>query len=322
MSVTAHAIRTEMLSRHFGAVRALDDLTFEVATGSVFGFLGPNGSGKTTTIRLLLGLLRPTAGRAEVLGLDAGSRSSEIRERVGVLLEHHGLYEQMSARDNLEFWARAWRMEGKKRAARIQELLEHFGLWGRRQDRVGLWSHGMKKRLALARALLPRPQLLLLDEPTAGLDVTSAAAVRKDLAELASRGGVTVFMSTHNMTEAEQLCDYVAVIRAGRLLAVDSPDRLRAQAGSHRVEILGRGFSSEVLRLVESQPYVSAVSAHQTKLSVELRDSNDPAPLVALLVTQGASIEEVHRGAASLEEVFLNLMEEAAEEEDADEADG
>jgi ABC-2 type transport system ATP-binding protein len=313
-----HAIRTEMLSRHFGPVRALDDLTFEVPAGKVFGFLGPNGSGKTTTIRLLLGLLRPTTGRVEVLGLDAGTRSSEIRERVGVLLEHHGLYEQMSAWDNLDFWARAWRMGGKDRAARIQELLEHFSLWGRRQDRVGLWSHGMKKRLALARALLPRPQLLLLDEPTAGLDVTSGAAVRKDLADLASRGGVTVFMSTHNMTEAEQLCDCVAVIRAGKLLAVDSPDILRAQTGSHRVEILGRGFSSDLVRQVESQSYVSRVTAHDTKLSVELRDTNDPAPLVALLVTEGASIEEVHRGAASLEEVFLSLMEEAAEEEDAD----
>jgi ABC-2 type transport system ATP-binding protein len=316
MSSTEQAIRTESLTRHFGSVTALDDLSFAVPAGSVFGFLGPNGSGKTTTIRLLLGLLRPTSGRAEVLGLDAGSHSSEIRERTGVLLDHHGLYEQMTAEANLEFWARAWRMEAKERAGRIKELLEHSGLWERRTDRVVQWSHGMKKRLALARALLPRPDLLVLDEPTAGLDVTSAAAVRKDLAGLAAQAGATVFMSTHNMTEAEQLCDLVAVIRSGRLVAVGSPDDLRAQAGSHRVEVVGRGFSAELLRLVESQPYVSMATVDKTKLSVGLRASIDPAPLVTFLVNQGVAIEEVRRGAASLEEVFLSLMEEAVGEEE------
>jgi ABC-2 type transport system ATP-binding protein len=172
----------------------------------------------------------------------------------------------------------------------------------------------MKKRLALARALLPRPDLLVLDEPTAGLDVTSAAAVRKDLARLAAQAGATVFMSTHNMTEAEQLCDLVAVIRAGRLIAVGSPDDLRAQAGSHRVEVIGRGFSAELLRLVEDQPYVATTTLDDTKLNVGLRDTNDPAPLVTLLVNHGAAIEEVRRGAASLEEVFLSLMEETVKE--------
>jgi ABC-2 type transport system ATP-binding protein len=316
MSSTEEAIRAESLTRHFGTVKALDDLSFGVPAGSVFGFLGPNGSGKTTTIRLLLGLISPTSGHAEVLALDTRNHSSEIRERTGVLLDHHGLYEQMSALENLEFWARAWRMENRERASRIRELLEHSGLWERRTDRVAQWSHGMKKRLALARALLPRPDLLVLDEPTAGLDVTSAAAVRKDLAGLAAQAGATVFMSTHNMREAEQLCDLVAVIRAGRLIAVGSPDDLRAQAGSHRVEVVGRGFSAELLRLVEKQPYVSAASVSDTKLSVALNETNDPAPLITLLVNHGAGIEEVRRGAASLEEVFLSLMEETAEGEE------
>ncbi len=316
MPSTEQAIRTESLTRYFGNVRALDDLSFGVPAGSVFGFLGPNGSGKTTTIRLLLGLLRPTSGHAEVLGLDTRTRSSEIRERTGVLLDHHGLYEQMTAVANLEFWARAWHLEAKERAERMKELLEHSGLWERRADRVVQWSHGMKKRLALARALLPRPDLLVLDEPTAGLDVTSAAAVRKDLAGLAAQAGATVFMSTHNMTEAEQLCDLVAVIRAGRLVAVGSPDGLRAQAGSHRVEVIGRGFGPELLRLVEGQPYVSTATLDDARLSVGLRDTNDPAPLVTFLVDHGVGIEEVRRGAASLEEVFLSLMEEVAEEEE------
>lgn len=284
--------------------------------GSVFGFLGPNGSGKTTTIRLLLGLLRPTSGSAEVLGLDTQDHSAQIRERTGVLLDHHGLYEQMSAEANLEFWARAWHIGPRERESRIEELLQHSGLWERRTDRVAQWSHGMKKRLALARALLPRPDLLVLDEPTAGLDVTSAVAVRKDLAGLVAGEGVTVFMSTHNMTEAEQLCDLVAVIREGGLVAVGSPDDLRAQAGSHRVEIVGRGIDTQVVRLVKGLPYVSTATLDGPKVSVGLDGSTDPAPLVAFLVDHGIAIEEVRRGAASLEEVFLSLMEETTQEDE------
>jgi ABC-2 type transport system ATP-binding protein len=156
----------------------------------------------------------------------------------------------------------------------------------------------------------------VLDEPTAGLDVASAAAVRKDLADLASHSGATVFMSTHNMTEAEQLCDLVAVIRAGRLIAVGSPDDLRAQAGSHRVEVIGRGFSAELLRLLEEQSYVSTATLDHTRLNVGLRDTTDPAPLVSFLVNHEIAVEEVRRGAASLEEVFLSLTQETAEEEE------
>ena len=303
------AIRTEALTRDFTRVRAVDALTLEVPAGIVFGFLGPNGSGKTTTIRLLLGLLEPTAGRAEVLGFDVGTRAGSVRERVGALLEHTGLYERLSAIDNLEYYGRIARMSAADRTARIQELLTHFGLWERRTETVGSWSRGMKQKLAVARALLHRPSLLFLDEPTASLDPVASAALRDDLARLVAREGITVFLTTHNLAEAERLCTEVAVIRQGRLLAVGRPDELSARKGT-RVEVRGRGLTEQLATLVGGRPEVSTAAMNDGRLIVELRDGAEMAPLVSLLVGAGVSVEEVRKEQASLEEVFLTLMEE------------
>ncbi|MGD2179331.1 MAG: ABC transporter ATP-binding protein [Anaerolineae bacterium] len=303
-------IRIESLTRDFETVKALDGLSLEVPSGIIFGFLGPNGAGKTTTINLLLGLLEPTSGRAEVLGFDTRTQADEVRTRTGALLEHPGIYEQLTAEDNLAFYGRVWRMPADERQARIKELLTHMGLWERRRERAGTWSKGMKQKLALARALLHRPPLVLLDEPTAGLDVPSAAAVRDDLEALAAREGVTVFLTTHNMAEAEKLCSRVAVIRQGRLVAVGHPDELRARAGGPRVEIVGRGFSESVVDLLRGRPEVVAVGVENQHLAIDLREEADTAPLVSLMVRAGVQVEEVRRGKASLEEVFLTLMEE------------
>ncbi len=306
----ASAIRTENLSRRFGATVALDDLSLEVPRGIVFGFLGPNGAGKTTTIRLLLGLLEPSGGRAEVLGYDTRSQAAEIRLRTGALLEHHGLYERLTAEDNLDFYGRVWHLPAAERRARIRELLEHFGLWERRHENVGKWSRGMKQKLAVARALLHRPAMVFLDEPTAGLDPVAAAALRDDLAALVHREGATVFLTTHNLAEAEKLCGQVGVIRQGRLLAVGHPDELRARAGTPRVEFVGRGFEARALELLRARPEVTAATLENGRLAVDLRGEVDVAPLVTLLVTAGAQVEEVRKGKASLEEAFLALMEE------------
>jgi ABC-2 type transport system ATP-binding protein len=314
--MTQVAIRTQGLCRDFaaeaGVVRAVDNLSLEVPASTVFGFLGPNGAGKTTTIRLLLGLLEPTGGRAEVLGYDSRTQGHEIRSMSGALLEHSGVYEQLSAEENLEFYGRVWRLSDAERKDRIKELLTHLGLWERRGDSVDRWSRGMKQKLALARALLHRPPLVFLDEPTAGLDVQSAAEVRDNLASLAAGEGVTVFLTTHNMAEAEKLCDQVAVIRDGSLVALGHPDQLRAQAGGPRVEISGRGFGDEALQALASRSEVVSVEQRNGHLSVSLSQEAATAPLITLLVEAGAEVEEVRRGKASLEEVFLTLMEEEA----------
>src|ERR1700730_700544 len=197
-------IHIEHLSRSFGTVKALDDLSLEVPAGIVFGFLGPNGAGKTTTIHLLLGLLEPTQGQARVLGFDTRTQANAIRARSGALLEFAGLYERMSAQDNLDLYGRIYRMPAPARQARIQELLTHLDLWERRKDQVGKWSRGMKQKLAVARALLHHPPLIFLDEPTAGFDPVAAATLHNDLANLVAREGVTVFLTTHNLTEKQK----------------------------------------------------------------------------------------------------------------------
>jgi ABC-2 type transport system ATP-binding protein len=233
-----------------------------------------------------------------------------VRERSGALLEHSGLYEQLSAEENLEFYGRAWRMSAGDRQSRMQELLTHLDLWDRRKERVEKWSRGMKQKLAMARALLHRPPLVFLDEPTAGLDVVAAAALREDLTRLVAREGVTVFLTTHNMAEAEKLCRQVAVIRKGKLLAVGHPDELKRHAGTPRLEIIGSGFGDGMLAQLRSRPEVSAVELQDKRLLVHLRQDGDTAPLVSLMVAAGAQVEEVRKGKASLEEVFLTLMEE------------
>ncbi len=306
----ALAIRARGLTRNFGSVRALDDLTLEVPVGAVFGFLGPNGAGKTTTIRLLLGLIEPSSGSAEVLGFDTRTQGDQIRARSGALLEHSGLYERLSAEDNLRFYGRVAHMPKAELDERIRELLTHLGLWDRRKDTVVKWSRGMKQKLAIARPLLHHPGLVFLDEPTAGLDPVAAAGLREDLAALASRQGATIFLTTHNMAEAEKLCSLVAVIRQGKLLAIGSPSELRARGGGQRTEISGRGFTDEMLAALRRQGEVAQASVENGRLILTLKDGANSAPLVSLIVREGGEVQEVRSGQGSLEDVFLTLMEE------------
>lgn len=303
-----YAIRADAVTRDFGAVRALDALSLEVPKGIVFGFLGPNGAGKTTAIRVFLGLIEPTSGRAEVLGLDTRRDGSAIRVRCGALLEHPGLYERLSAWDNLDFYGRAWHVPRRTRADRIRELLTRFNLWERRDDPVGSWSRGMKQKLAVARAVLHRPDLVFLDEPTSGLDPVATAGLRDDLATLAAQEGVTVFLTTHNLNEAERLCAQVGVIRGGRLLAVGSPDALRARQDSGRVDITARGLTRDIASLIEVQPGVASVTLEDGRLSLALQNGASVAPIVALLVEHDVAVEEVRRARATLEDAFLDLM--------------
>ena len=304
------ALKTHNLVRDFKMVRAVDHVSLEVPSGIVFGFLGPNGAGKTTTIRLLLGLLEPTDGRAEVLGCDVHSQSSAVREKTGALLEHSGLYERLSAEDNLEFYGRVWRLSRSERRTRIRELLAHFGLWERRKERVGVWSRGMKQKLAVARTILHRPSLIFLDEPTAGLDPVASAALRDDLAELAASEGITVFLTTHNLSEAEKLCACVGVINRGKLIAIGKPDELRARIGNARTEIIGQGFSPGILESLRKRPDIVSAETENGRLLVTTSENALMSPIVRFLVQAGADIEEVRKAKASLEEAFLTLVEE------------
>ena len=303
-------IHTEQLCRSFGTIKAVDGLSMDVPAGIVFGFLGPNGAGKTTTIHLLLGLVEPTQGKASVMGFDTRSQADEIRKKSGALLEFSGLYERMSAEDNLDLYGRIYRIPGPERKARAKELLTHFDLWDRRKEKVGNWSRGMKQKIAIARALFHHPPLIFLDEPTAGLDPVAAAALHADLTRLVANEGVTVFLNTHNLAEAEKLCAQVGVIRKGKLLALGNPDELRLREGGHKIEIIGHGFDEKTLTLLRARPEVKQAELRNGRLIMDVHGEGKIGPLVTLIVQSGAEIEDISRGRESLEDLFLTLMQE------------
>ncbi|HEX4932237.1 MAG TPA: ABC transporter ATP-binding protein, partial [Gemmatimonadaceae bacterium] len=245
---------------------------------------------------------------AEVLGIDARAGAAAVRARCGALHEHDGLYERLSAEENLDYYGRIWRLPGPDRARRVRELLGHVGLWDRRADRVGTWSRGMKQKLAIARAVMHRPPLVFLDEPTAGLDPVASASLRDDLVRLAQQEGVTIFLTTHNLAEAERLCALVGVIRKGKLLDFGAPQALRASRGSPVVHVVGAGLDDPVVEALAASAAVAGVARRGDGIAVHLAPGGDVPSIVAWLVQRGVRLEEVRRDRASFEDVFLELV--------------
>jgi ABC-2 type transport system ATP-binding protein len=226
----APAIRIECLGRRFGDLWALRGVDLELAPGEVFGLLGPNGAGKTTTVRLLTSLIAPTEGRAWVDGYEVTTDADLVRARIGILTETPGLYDRLTATQNLDFFARLHGLDPTTRTERIERFMRLFELWDRRDDLAGTFSKGMKQKLAIARALIHEPSVVFLDEPTAALDPEAAFVVREAIASLRGAGR-TIVLCTHNLDEAERLCDRIGFVRGG-LLRVDSPTRLRGGDGN------------------------------------------------------------------------------------------
>jgi ABC-2 type transport system ATP-binding protein len=304
------AIETRELTRRFDGLAAVDALSITVERGEVVGLLGPNGAGKTTTIRMLAALIPPTSGTARVAGHRLGEEDDGVRRSVGILTETPGLYDRLSARRNLELHARLQGVE--KVGATVDRYLELLGLAERGDDAAGTFSKGMRQKLALARALLHEPEILLLDEPTAGLDPHVARVVRDSIASLRKEGR-TILVSTHNLEEAERLCDRVALIR-GRLVAFDRPAALTERLLSPRVRVrlAGMDHGASAARAFH---FVRAVTEDGDTLTVTLADSGDTPDLIRGLVEAGARIHEVVPVRPTLEEVYLEIM--AGEHADA-----
>ena len=312
-------IEVEGLTHRFGSLTALDDLSFSLAEGEVLGLLGPNGAGKTTTVRLLNGLYRPASGRMRVLGLDPTTDGDRVRRQTGVLTESPALYERLTAHHNLAFFADLAEISPAEAGARIDQLLTFFGLAGRAGDRVGGFSKGMKQRLALARCLLHRPKLLFFDEPTAGLDPEAAAQVRDLIADLArqeiatSGGARAVLLCTHNLTEAERLCNRVAILNQGRLLAFGTLDELRSQISPglwvavRLTEPLTGGFDW-LLNLPGLQ---ELLSDSDEIMRARVAGENAIPELAAQLIARGARILSVQPQRTSLEDIYFKLQKEA-----------
>jgi ABC-2 type transport system ATP-binding protein len=228
-------IQVSDLTKRYGEILAVDHINFEVKEGEVFGFLGPNGAGKTTTIRMLTGLSKPTGGKASILGFDIDSQIVQIKKHIGVVPEISNLYDELSAMDNLIFMAQLYGVSRTQRRKRAEELLKTFRLYERKDSPFRTFSRGMKRALTIAAALIHNPQVLFLDEPTVGLDVVASRSLRNLISNL-RRQGITIFLTTHYLEEADLLCDRVAILVKGRILAIDTPQALKAKTNKKSLE--------------------------------------------------------------------------------------
>lgn len=304
-------IRTEGLSKTFdgdkrtGKVLAVDSLSLDIKQGEVFGFLGPNGAGKTTTVRMLSALIAPTAGRAWVNDLQVGQNDTAIRGSIGILTEQPGMYDRLSAEKNLSIYARLYGVRDVP--GQVEKYLRLLGLWERRHDPAGSFSKGMKQKLAIARAILHEPKTLFLDEPTAGLDPEAAKLVRDFIEELKTEGR-TIFLCTHNLDEADRLCDRVGVFKQ-RLLTVDSPSRMRNALFGRTVEFRLRRVEPEMADRVRDVPGVKNVTVEDRRLILALDDPETANPsVVKALVEAGAEVQFVSEVRHSLEDVYLSVI--------------
>jgi len=301
-----HVIETDRLKRVFGDRTAVDEITLTIDAGEILGFLGPNGAGKTTTIRMLAGIIGPSSGMAIVAGIRPDREPERLHEVIGLLPEAPGFYERLSACRNLQYFAGFYpSIDSQKQ---IEKYLRLIGLWERQSDRVASFSKGMKQRLALARALLHEPKVLFLDEPTAGLDPEVAREFR-DLIKDLSGEGRTIFLSTHNLVEAEQLSQRIAVVRT-QLIALDTPENLRQRQFKRSIAVQLESVGDNLLEAVRDFSFVQDVQRQENRLVIALNDPDRDRPeLVQHLVESGARILEIAEEKRSLEEVYLSLVQ-------------
>jgi len=304
-------IQIENLTKTFtakgGALTAVDNLTLSVEEGEVFGFLGPNGAGKTTTVRMLSALIAPTAGRAVVNGFDVSRDGQKVRQSVGLLTETPGMYDRLSAEQNLMIFAKLYGVPQPLKTA--HQYLKMLGLWERRQDAAGSFSKGMRQKLAIARALLHEPKVLFLDEPTSGLDPEAARLVREAIEQLKAERR-TIFLTTHNLDEADRLCDRIGIFKM-RLVTVDTPANLRQKLYGRQVVFHMKQLEPHWAAALAALPFVQEARVMENRLLVRLDEPETHNPeLVRRLVALGAEIQFVGELRHSLEDVYLQLVEQ------------
>jgi ABC-2 type transport system ATP-binding protein len=302
-------IEAQDLTKKFGNTTAVQGLNLNVREGEVFGFLGPNGAGKTTTVRMLCCLISKTSGDATVGGLRIGRREDQlkIRQMVGVLPENVGLYEDLTAYRNLDFYGQLYRCPPQQRRERIERLLRMLGLWERRGDLVGTYSKGMKQKVAIARSLVHDPQILFLDEPTANLDPESAKTVRDFIFEL-KKEKRTIFLNTHNLDEAQRVCDRIGILKTS-LITVGSPEELRSSLWGRKTVIHLSSVSDAVLSAVRDLGVRNVEKVGDTRLIVDVGDPDRENPaLVRAVVKAGGEVRFVTELRPTLEDIYLRLL--------------
>jgi len=306
-------IETKNLTRKFGNLTAVDNITLHVDEGEVFGFLGPNGAGKTTTVRMLCCLIGKTSGEATIgdYTIDNENDCLKIRKMVGFLPENVGLYDSLSAYRNLDFYGQLYEVPENKRRENIERLLTLLGIWERRDDAVGTFSKGTKQKIAIARALIHDPQVLFLDEPTANLDPEASKTVRDFILEL-KKEKRTIFLNTHNLDEAERLCDRIAILKT-KLVVVDSPKNLERSLYNRKTIVHLDSVTGAVSATVEKLSFVKNVRISDNKLILDIDNPEKDNPeVVRAIVGAGGNVQYVTELRSTLEDVYLKLIREAS----------
>jgi ABC-2 type transport system ATP-binding protein len=301
------AIKLEDVRKTLGGREVLKGISFDVQPGDIFGYLGPNGAGKTTTIRVILGLLELSSGTASILGV--GVSQDEARRKVGFVLESDGLYDNMTAEENLEFYLRIYkvpRLEG-----RIEKVLDSVGLKDRARDKAGTYSKGMRQRLALARAMGHNPEVLVLDEPTAGVDPSGQMEIRQLLLDTAHKEGKTVFLSSHNLDEVQRICNRIALIDRGEIKLYGELDKLQREMSQGEVIInTAETIPEPFLAELKTLPHLGLREQKDKELVFIPQEGVEVSDIVSLLTGRGVKIEGATRKEASLQDMWTTLLKE------------
>ncbi|MHA1205192.1 MAG: ABC transporter ATP-binding protein [Candidatus Heimdallarchaeaceae archaeon] len=312
MSSSDFAVETNRLTKDYGSLRAVNEIDLSIKKSEIFGLLGPNGAGKTTTIRLLSGMLTPTFGKAKVLGMDSVEKSLQIREKTGLLTETPSIYDRLTVRENLTFFGRIYGVKTDSLRKNIDKLLDIFDLEEKIDTKAGTLSKGIRQKVAIARTLIHDPELIFLDEPTASLAPESAKVVRDLILNLAKESKKTFFIATHNLYEAEILCDRVAIINRGKILAVGKPKELKEMMKGETYTIIKfQEWNKEIENFLEAHNYkISNLAKEERKIHIKLKDIEKETPaLIKKLIENNYNIVEVFHERPSLEKIYLELIE-------------
>jgi ABC-2 type transport system ATP-binding protein len=303
-----YAIETENLTKNFGSLTAVNKLNLKVQKNTIHGFLGPNGAGKTTTIKILVGLLKPTSGSVKVLGQEVHVDQADSRLNIGYMPELPRFPKHLKGAELLDVYGRMYGMTQQERAEQIPKLIESVGLKGRENDLIGKYSKGMQQRIGIAQALLNNPELVILDEPSIGLDPVGMVEVR-ELMKTISKEGVTVFLSSHLLFEVEQICDYVTIINKGSVLASDTLQNISGALGPAMMHIELANLSNEVIAAVKKLPFVSGTWKTGSTLYIQVTTYDDVRAQVSKEITgAGGVIVGMSQKTSNLEDIFIQLV--------------
>ncbi|KQC04959.1 MAG: ABC transporter ATP-binding protein [Methanoculleus sp. SDB] len=311
------AVHVKDLTKKFGEFVAVDRISFDIRSGEIFGLLGPNGAGKTTTVSMLATLLRPTSGTAEVCGYDVLHGQDAVRKSIGIVFQDQSLDEELTAWENMDFHGRLYRIPRDVREKRIDDLLELVELDDRKDGLVKTFSGGMRRRLEIARGLLHEPKVLFLDEPTLGLDPQTRNHLWEYIGRLNSEKGITIILTTHYMEEADRLCDRVAIIDRGAIVALATPEKLKEEIGGDVITIAS-SRTDDIMSLIEA-PWITRMEPHDGVVTIHLENAEKHiSEIIQLLAQHVIDIGSVSIHKPTLEDVFLHFTGKTIREEEAD----